>query len=43
MNVVWDPSFGGCLYLWTAEVVARSVWDICKKKGDIYLDRYEGW
>ena len=26
-----------------AEVVARSVWDICKKKGDIYLDRYEGW
>jgi len=25
------------------KVVARSVWDICKKKGDIYLDRYEGW
>ena len=25
------------------EAVARSVWDTCKKKGDIYLDRYEGW
>ncbi|CAE7558240.1 metG [Symbiodinium natans] len=25
------------------KAVARSVWDTCKKKGDIYLDRYEGW
>jgi len=23
--------------------VARSIWKICKDKGDIYLDRYEGW
>ena len=25
------------------KVVARSVWEKCKKNGDIYLDRYEGW
>mmetsp|Transcript_1624 Transcript_1624/g.4109 ORF Transcript_1624/g.4109 Transcript_1624/m.4109 type:complete len:683 (-) Transcript_1624:126-2174(-) len=25
------------------KVVARSVWETCKKNGDIYLDRYEGW
>ncbi|CAE8634037.1 unnamed protein product, partial [Polarella glacialis] len=23
--------------------VARSMWETCKKNGDIYLDRYEGW
>lgn len=25
------------------KVVARAMWDKCKKNGDIYLDRYEGW
>ena len=25
------------------QVVAREMWTKCKKNGDIYLDRYEGW